>query len=68
MADLEVVGAMTEKTLRVLAILILGALCAGCVVAALRFQSVAGACLALWLAFALVVETWPSDTWPRRKP
>lgn len=49
----------SDATLRVTSILTIGVLCASFGVVAWRWQSIAAACLSLWLAFALVVETWP---------
>ncbi len=50
---------MTDKNIRRLALVTIGAGSAGCWALAVHFQSIAWTLVAAWLAFTLVAETWP---------
>lgn len=50
---------MTDRNIKRVALVVIGALAGVCGMLAARFNSIMWAVIAAWLVFALVVETWP---------
>jgi hypothetical protein len=50
---------VSDRTIRTIALVVIGLACAVCMVIGAKYRSVSCSALSAWLAFTLVVETWP---------